>query len=129
MKMKLTRKTTITNIKIGITPRVVKSIVGFVDLEIIDKDNKIIFKVRGYTIKVRSFGDNPPIFVVDAPAFRSGFRFKKSFIVEDKSLWFKLEKEILNEFNELTGGKTPNDYLSESQEINIEEISKDLLEQ
>jgi hypothetical protein len=109
----------IAKIKINITLRVVKSIVGFVELEYLDFENGVVFVVRGYTIKVKSFGDNEPIFTVDAPAYGSGFKLRKSFIVEDKGLYFKLEKEILKEFVKLAGGKTPKDYLLELEEIKI----------
>lgn len=109
----------ISEIKIDITPRVVKNIVGFIELDFLDEKNQIIFRVRGYTIRVKAFGDSEPIFTVDAPAYGSGFKMKKSFIIENKKLYFDLEKEILVEFRKLIGNKTPQDYLLEQGEINI----------
>jgi len=114
----------LTNIKVNIKPldRKIKDIVGFFEIIITDDEDKPFFKVRGGTIKVKQFEATPsPVFTLNAPAYRSGFGYRASFIVESKALWSDITKAILEEFSQLNGGLTPEDYMGE--EINIDEIN------
>lgn len=121
--MKIPISIQLENIKAEVTPatRTIKDIVGFVELQIIDNQENIIFIGRGFTVKVKTF-KNSPIFIVNAPAYRSGYDYKTSFIIESKALWHEVEKAILKEFHEKTGGKSPEDYLNNTEEVNPSEI-------
>lgn len=101
--------------------RNIGEIVGFAEVSICDGEENLFF-ARGYTIRVKKFGTKAPVFVVDAPAFKSGWKWKKSFIIENKTLWTDITNKILEEFAEKNGGKAPEDYLSETEEINLDDI-------
>ena len=111
MKMKISKQ--IENIVINVTPARSKigDIVAFVELQFLDEQNNLFIIGRGYTICVKAF-KNLPTFTVNAPAFKSGFNYKTSFIIEDKSLWMNLTKAILEEFSNQTGGVKPEDYIT-----------------
>lgn len=115
-------------IRVKVTPitRPIKDIVGFVEIEIEDNQGKVAFKVRGYTIKVKSFKSSPT-FIVNAPAYKSGFSYKTSFIIESKELWHEVEKIILREFQEINGGFSPQDYLNSDEDVSPDEIAKILI--
>lgn len=104
----------IQNVIINVTPakKRIGEIVGFAELQLTDENDIVLFKVRGYTIRVKTFKERPT-FVVSAPAYKSGFNYKQSFIVEDKEFWYKVSKAIISEFSELTGGLNPGDFMSE----------------
>ena len=121
--MKLTIPVKELHIKTEAEPatRNIGEIVGFAEVSICDGEETLFF-ARGYTVRVKKFGTKAPVFVVDAPAFKSGYKWKKSFIVENKSLWKDISNQILHEFAEKNGGKTPEDYLSETEEINLDDI-------
>lgn len=88
----------------------IKDIVAFAEAEVIQSNTQtVLFRIRGYSVRVYEFG-NKPTFLVNAPAFRSGPRFKKSFIVDDKELWSACEKEILTQLSEKNGGLSAYDY-------------------
>ena len=110
-------------VKVAPTTRPIKDIVGFAEIEIEDNQGKVAFKVRGCTIKVKSFR-NSPTFTVNAPAYKSGFGYKTSFIIENVTLWHEVEKTILREFHEKNGGLSPEDYLNSEEEVNSDEIAK-----
>lgn len=112
-------------IRVRVTPttRPIKDIVGFVEIEIEDNQRKVAFKVKGYTIKVKTFR-NSPTFIVNAPAYKSGYGHKTSFIIESIALWHEVEKIILREFHEKNGGLSPQDYLNSEEEVNSDEIAK-----
>ncbi len=111
MKMQIDKQ--VKSLIITVTPAKspIKDIVGFAELQLIDEWENTLFIVRGYTIRVKVF-NNTPMFIVSAPAFRSGLNFKQSFIVEDKSFWHIISGKIVDEFRELTGDKKPEDYIS-----------------
>ena len=111
-------------IKIQIEVRVIEpktDIVAFVNLALLDNSDNPIFKVRGYTVKVKKFS-NKPVFSINAPAFRAGYGFMKSFIVDDKELWKVLQENIVDEVLRNNGGKKPSDY--ELEMIDLDEIDK-----
>jgi len=116
MNMKITIVTQIEKAIITVTPakkKVGKDIIGFAEINFVDNEDNIIFIARGYTIKVKTF-DFVPTFIVNAPAYKSGFKYRTSFVVESKSLWRDITKEILADFSEQTGGKQPEDYFAEN---------------
>lgn len=119
--MEITIATQIEKIIIHVTPAREKigDIVGFVELQFIDDQNNTVFITRGYTIRVKSY-NNIPTFSVTAPAYGSGHKYRVSFIIENKSLWQDLVKKILDDFTNQTGGKKPEDYISE--DINPDDI-------
>ena len=121
--MKIPISIQLENINVEVTPtkKVIKDIVGFVELQIIDNQGNVAFIVRGCTIKVKTF-NNRPTFTVNAPAYKSGFGYKTSFIIENKNLWFNTVEAILKEFREKTGGRSPEDYLNSSEEVNPNDI-------
>jgi len=98
-----------------------KDIVGFFEFIIFDEDDKPFIKVRGGTIKVKQFKESDgPVFTINAPAYKSSFKYRTSFIFESKSLWKDVEKAVLEEFIEQTGGLTPQDFIIE--DINLDDI-------
>lgn len=97
-----------------------KDIVGFFELIIFDEDNKPFIKVRGGTVKVKQFGDNEPVFTLNAPAYKSGIKYRTSFFIENLNLWHDIGKVILEELSQQTGGLTPKDFIIEN--INPEDI-------
>jgi hypothetical protein len=101
-----------------------KDIVGFFEMTIFDGDNKPFIKVRGGTIKVKQFKKLPkPIFTVNAPAYKSAMVYRTSFIIESKSLWRDIEKTILDDFFQQTGGLSPEDFIKATEEnVNPEDI-------
>jgi hypothetical protein len=111
----------LNKIRITVTPatRRISDIIGFAVIEIIDAEENIIFIARGYTIRVKTFNDTPT-FTVNAPAYKSGFKYRTSFIVESKALWSDVQKVILEDFANQTGGLHPEDYITE--EINPDDI-------
>ena len=117
--MKISKQ--IDNILINVTParNKIGDIFAFVDLQFIDEQDNLFIIGRGYTIRVKTF-KNLPTFTVNAPAFKSGFKYKASFIIEDKSLWMDLSKSILEEFSNQTGGVKPEDFITE--DINPDDI-------
>lgn len=114
MSMEITIATQIERVIIKVTPAREKigDIVGFVELQFIDDQENTVFITRGYTIKVKIF-DNVPKFLINAPAYRSGSRYRTSFIIEKKSLWHDLVKAVLEDFSNQTGGIKPEDYIAE----------------
>lgn len=112
--MEITIATQIEKVIIKVTPARGKigDIVGFVEINFVDNENNLIFIVRGYTIRVKTFKDTPT-FVVNAPAYPSGKTFRASFIIENKFLWRNLVKVILEDFGSQTGGLKPEDYIAE----------------
>lgn len=121
MSMEITIATQIEKVIINVTPAREKigEIVGFVEVNFVDNENNLIFIVRGYTIRVKIF-KNTPTFVVSAPAYRSGLKYRVSFVIDNKSLWHNLVKTILEDFSNQTGGLKPEDYIA--KDISPDEI-------
>lgn len=121
--MKIDLPETPVSIKCDITrpTKPIKSIVGFVAIEIIGKDDKPIFKVRGATIKVIN-REGTSVFIVDAPAYRSGHKYVKSFIVEDVKFWKEITEKVMQNFSELTGGLSAEECLLMEGRVNPEEV-------
>ena len=121
MSMEITIAIHLEKIRIKVTPAKnrIGDIVGFVQLDFIDDQNNIFVSGRGFTIRVKTF-NNISTFVADAPAYKSGFKYRKSFIVDNIILWHDIEKSILEDFSNQTGGKKPEDYIAE--DINPDDI-------
>ena len=119
--MEIIIATQIEKVIINVTPAREKigEIVGFVELQFIDGRNNTVFITRGYTIRVKTF-NNTPTFSINAPAYKSGYKYRASFIIESKSLWNDLVKTILEDFSNQTGGKKPGDYIEE--DVNPDDI-------
>jgi len=88
----------------------IKDIVGFADLDFIDENNKIVWAGRGYMIKAETLRGS--YFKVCAPLYgsRNSSKARVAIIFSDKNFWKQIEKEILQEFHNLTGGKSPKDF-------------------
>lgn len=112
MKMKISKQ--IDSVEIIVTParNKIGNIVGFVELQFTDEYEKTLIIGRGYTIRVKTF-KNVPTLTVNAPAYKSGYQYRTSFIIEDKSLWQDLTKAILEDFSSQTGGLKAEDYIVE----------------
>lgn len=88
-------------------------IVGFVELKLGEE-----FKVRGYTLKIKTRKTDKKCFLsLDAPAFKAGRGYMKSFIIEDKSLWQYVQEVTLDAVRDLIDIES---YVSE--DINPEEV-------
>lgn len=99
--MEIEIKLPIEKIEIIITPYKHKIIQAFVELQFLDKNNMCLQKVRGTTIKLKSFKENETAnLTVDFPAFPSGNKGKyyKAYILEDKTVYRKLSTAIIQEF-------------------------------
>ena len=116
--MKITIPQTQIAINFTVTPldSPIKDILAFAELEVIHGQSEaILFKVRGYSIKLMEFS-NKPTLMVNAPAFRSGRRFKKSFVIDDKELWNTVREAMLDELSQKNGGLTATDYWNKYNE-------------
>lgn len=109
--MKITKQIESVIVIVSVAKTIIRDIVAFAELQFIDETGKILIAGRGYTIKVKTF-KNTPTYVVNAPAYKSGFVYKTSFIVDDKSLWNDISKAILEDFRDQTGDLKAEDYFS-----------------
>lgn len=121
MSMEILTPIPLNKIKINVTPatRRIGEIIGFVEIDFLDEDENIIFIARGYTIRIKTFNDKP-VFTVNAPAYKSGFKYRASFIVESKALWSDIVKIVLEDFSNQNGGLHPADYIEEV--VNLDDI-------
>ena len=124
MEIQMGIKITAMKIEVSLPKKQILDIVGFAEVQFLDKDGEPIFKVRGYTIKVKTFKDKPT-FTVNAPAYRSGFNYKTSFVVEEMPFWEKVKNGILNEFKEQTGDLNPEDYVVFNNQVDGDGTEKD----
>ena len=98
----------IVNVDMVVTPMSLNPIRGFVELRFIDTDGKTRIKVRGITIKEKSFG-----LCVDFPAYsgqkeigktpeRQKREYYKSFLFDDPSEYHQFQNAILKEYGRVT---------------------------
>lgn len=101
----------------------IKDSVAFVELSIYQQE-ELLFIVRGYRIRIKDI-ENKIFYDVDAPAYKSGYRYKKSFLIEHKETWRKVSDYIIQEFCDINGGLSAVDYFrSQSQSaLNVESIA------
>ena len=93
------------------------NIVAFGELLILDPTGDTIFKVKGFILREKQFNPNKePVVTVDAPAFKSGANYMKSFIIEDKNLYFKVCEEFVNKFYSETESQISGPSLAEKEE-------------
>ena len=83
-----------------------------------------IFKVKGFTIRLKEFSGKKVLCVV-FPGFRSGKGFQTSFVTEDKGLLADIRKLFLDEFAQTTGGMNADEAAKlDSEEITEEDWDK-----
>jgi len=101
------------------------NIVGFAEIHFSDISNNVVFKVKGFTIKLKQFiSSSPAKICVDFPAFRSirgKNGFMTSFVLEDKGLWKMIVQAILQKYAEDTGGITPGE-LQNQEDVDPNEV-------
>jgi hypothetical protein len=83
------------------------SILGFAELHLIGDNAIVIYKIKGFVIRKKKFGDNNvEVTTVDFPAFsskRSKSGYQTSFIVESKELYRDICQQILQEYGLVSG--------------------------
>ncbi|MFH0937068.1 MAG: hypothetical protein V1808_02130 [Candidatus Daviesbacteria bacterium] len=83
-----------------------------------------IFKVRGFTIRLKEFGGKKVLSVV-FPAYPVSIGFQTSFIAVNKSLWEDINKLFIDALGEQTGGASANELTEHaSEEITEEDWDK-----
>lgn len=91
-----------------------------------------IFKVKGFTIRLKEFGGKKVLSVV-FPGFRSGKGFQTSFVTEDKGLLDDIRKLFLDEFAQTTGGMNADEVAKLAEEeitdADLDEIAAGIEEQ
>ena len=91
-----------------------------------------IFKVRGFTIRLKEFGGKKVLSVV-FPAYPLGIAFQTSFIAVKKSLWEDINKLFLDAFREQTGGASATELTEHASEeltdADLDEIAAGIEEQ
>ncbi len=111
-------KMNIEKIDIKVTAIESENLVGFADAIFLNKDEQMIFKVVGFTIKLKTFNKlKDPVLCVDPPAFRSKKGkdgYKRAFYIDDKILWRTLADSILDAFCEKTGSERKKNQLGEN---------------
>ena len=110
----------ISDVSVEVVIKGVFPVIAFCNIDFLDNHNKPVFRVRGYRIKVFDTVNKTPYFLVDAPAYRVGTKWWKSFIVDDAEFWREIESKIIKELQELNGGKTASDYINEAEASNID---------
>lgn len=81
-----------------------------------------LFKVKGWTIRTKVFGEQKVLTVVP-PAYPTGGRkFLTSFYINNKSLWQDITKLFLDEYAQVSGGLSAQ----ESDEIDIDEVEAEI---
>lgn len=100
--MQLNKNIEINEIMLTLTfPKAQRSdnIVAFGELALLDLTGDTAFKARGFIIREKQFDPNKePVIAVDAPAFKAGANYIKSFIIEDKSLYHRVCDEFINKY-------------------------------
>jgi|SRR3989338_483782 len=87
-----------------------------------ENSDEPIFKIRGFTIRLKEFESGQKVLTVVFPAFRSSGSksgYQTSFISENKSLWSDINDLFLKEFSEVNGGL-------QAEEIDLDKISKEI---
>lgn len=116
----------ITITKLGTKVRLAQgrndNIKAFGELWLYETDpNLPLIKVKGFVIKLLQLSNGGKVLSVAFPAFgspRSKTGFQTSFIIENKSLLEDVRKMFLDEFNELSGGLSPDEF----EDIDVDEI-------
>jgi hypothetical protein len=82
-----------------------------------DETNPLM-KIKGVTLRIKDFGGNS-FTSVDFPAYKSGVRFLKSFVIENRSLYQDVIELFLKEYAEQSGEPVTE---TRSENIDPEEI-------
>lgn len=90
----------------------------------ITEQEEPLFKVKGFTIRLKEFGGKKVLSVV-FPGFRSGKGFQTSFITESKELLGDIRKLFLDEFAQTSGGMSADEVEKfTEEEITDEDMDK-----
>ncbi len=85
--------------------------VAYLQLTFTDEVGNPFIKGRGFRIKTVKFSaTDKPVFILDAPAYKGGVRYWKSFIVENKTLWNDIQAVAIDKLLEMNGGISANVY-------------------
>lgn len=120
--MKSSFEVSITDIEFEIkipSPKRPDDILAFVEIIFLDSETAR-FKVKGTTIKEKVFSGKK-VLSVQFPAYKSGFKYQTSFIIDDKSLYKNVCDLILKEFAELNGYESYKN-LQGNELVNPEDI-------
>jgi len=109
-------------IRVVIFKKNIGSIVAFAEIHFVNDAKKVIFKVKGFTIKLKQFKRaNEPMLCVDFPAYPSKRGYMKSFILEDIEHWKFFNKAILNAYAQESGGVDASE-LKDYEDVKPEKI-------
>lgn len=93
-------------------------VIAYGELQLLDDDMEVVYKIRGYTIVIKEYGESQtPAYMVNPPAY--GPRYTKAFIVEDRDLFKKISDLFIQELKQENGGLTPK----ERESIDSEKIA------
>lgn len=105
--------------KVKLAPSGRENLHAFGELEVYEEGkDEPLFKVKGWTIRTKVFGEQKILTVVP-PAYPGGGKFLTSFYINNKSLWHDIVKLFLDEYFQVSGGLTAQ----ESDEIDVDEIA------
>lgn len=83
-----------------------------------DGEEEPLFKVKGWTIRTKVFGDQKVLTVVPPAYPTGGGKYLTSFYINNKNLWQDITKLFLAEYAQVSGGLSAQ----ESDEIDIDEV-------
>lgn len=108
-------------VRVKLAPDKHENLHAFGELELYSQgDAEPIFKVKGWTIRTKIFGDQKVLSVVPPAYPTGGRRFLTSFYINNKSLWHDVVKLFLDEYSQVSGGLSAQ----ESEEIDVDEIAE-----
>jgi|GEM_PF-3639940 len=96
---------------------------AFAEVHFLDAQGIPVFKLRGFTVKLKDFKGTSAL-SVDFPAYPSKGFYKKVLYIENHDLWKLVADSILETLAQLTGNLTADEYkkLDTTEEINPDDI-------
>lgn len=84
-------------------------------------------KVKGCRVKWVDFNkDGNLTLVFDLPAYRAGVTFIKSVYIPDKRIYAQISNSVVAKVKDLLNGNSENVNLMEENEIDLDEINRNL---
>lgn len=108
-------------VKVKLAPDKHENLHAFGELELyIQGETEPLFKVKGWTVRTKVFGEKKVLTVVPPAYPTSGRRFLTSFFINNKNLWQDVMKLFLDEYSQVSGGLSAQ----EADEIDVDEIAE-----
>jgi len=115
--------------KLRLAPERTDNIKAFGELWIYPvEQSEPLFKVKGFTIRLKEFTSSGKVLTVDFPAYgssKSKTGFQTSFVTESKALLQDIRNLFLQEFEQASEGLSAEEVVrSESEQIADEELKR-----